>query len=120
MLCLVPTGSPQAFVAFFSILQSTAHFEWQPVSPHLANGVIVDYIISCRYQREGDWHWDRDTVSNSTFTYSLENLVAAAQYECFVTARNDVGEGPASTPILFATPAGEDIITWLCTLPLKI
>ncbi len=105
---IVPTGSPQAFVAFFSLLQSTAHFEWQPLSPHLANGVILEYIVSCRYQREGVWHWDRDTVSNLTFSYSLENLIAAAQYECSVSARNEIGEGPASTAILFATPAGEN------------
>ena len=105
----VPTGSPQAFVAFFSLLQSTAHFEWQSVSPHLANGVILNYIVSCRYMRNGDdWNLDiKDMVSNSTFTYSLQNLLSAAHYECSVAALNEVGEGPASTPILFSTPAGE-------------
>ncbi|XP_064388131.1 uncharacterized protein LOC135336300 isoform X2 [Halichondria panicea] len=103
----LPTGSPQAFVAFFSLLQSTAHFEWQSVSPHLANGVILNYIISCRYMRNGDdWNLDiKDMVSNSTFTYSLQNLLSAAHYECSVAALNEVGEGPASTPILFSTPA---------------
>ena len=46
-------------------------------------------------------------MDNSTFKYSVENLHAATQYECSVAARNEVGQGPDSTPILLITPAGE-------------
>ena len=105
----VPSGSPQAFIAFLTQLQSTAHFQWEPVSPHLTNGFITGYSISCRYQKDGLWKWLRETVDNSTFSFDLDSLIPATEYECAVAAENEIGQGPDSTPILFITPAGKQV-----------
>ena len=94
ILCFpAPTGLPQSF----TIIQRRARnmtFSWSPPAPTLRNGAITGYFLSCVPETGG-----RNTITmqyTAAGTFTLGGFTPAISYNCFISASNSLGRGPAA------------------------
>ena len=94
ILCFpAPTGLPQSF----TIIQRRARnmtFSWSPPAPTLRNGLISGYFRSCVPETGG-----RNTITmqyTAAGTFTLGGFTPATSYNCFISASNSQGRGPAA------------------------
>ena len=87
-----PTGLPQSFIIQRKTRNMT--FSWSPLSPAFRNGVITGYFLSCVPEVGGRSSISMQYTTAGTFT--LGGFTPATSYNCFVSASNGQGRGPAA------------------------
>ena len=90
---LAPTGPPEDF----TVTQPGARnmtFSWSPPALTLRNGVITGYSLSCVPEAGGGNTIFMQYSAAGTFTQ--EGFTPATSYNCFISASNSQGRGPAT------------------------
>ena len=86
--CIAPTGPPLSFTAE-QVGAGEISFSWQPPEPHLQNGVIIYYTITCTPSPLSPLP---AVIIAGSITFS--GFSPATSYNCSVTATNGAGSGP--------------------------
>ena len=83
-------------------------FSWSPLAPTLRNGAITGYSLSCVPDVGGGNTITVQYTAAGTFT--LGGFTPATSYNCFISASNSRGSGPAAYIINTTLEARE----WRC------
>lgn len=98
-LYLVPSGAPEDIRALYRD-DSSVTVSWQPVEPHLRNGIITMYQV--RYQDQ-DNPIDLQARNTSETNVLLEELKPGSKYYIQVIAFTSAGAGPTSHRMRYNT-----------------
>ena len=69
-------------------------FSWSPPAPTEHNGVITGYSLSC--VPEGGEENSITMQYTAAGTFTLGRFIPATSYNCFISASNSQGGGPAA------------------------
>lgn len=90
-----PEGAPQNVVVV-PLTRDSLNVSWQHPPPSTWNGNILGYII--QYRQQSMSSFQDKTVTYTTTSTVLDNLVKFTTYDIRIMAFNSIGDGPHSTP----------------------
>ena len=88
-----PSGLPESFTITQHSTRSVT-FSWSPPAPTLRNGVITAYFLSCVPEAGRGNSITMQYTTAGTFTQG--GFAPATSYNCFISASNSQGRGPAA------------------------
>ena len=107
-LTAAPTGVPLTVRARMTS-SSTAQVQWNSVDCLERNGPIQMYIVNYGIS-ESD---EIQTVTTTSTSLTLTNLVGGQEYNVQVAAENSVGVGPFSEPVVLVFSGKQSIVALL-------
>ena len=113
--CLVPIGPPRSCTSDLYTPDNAVDLQWEEPVLALQNGQITGYNLTC-YCDDPCANVTADlsaTQMSTTTSFIIVPVNPFTQYTCFLSAINEVGEGPATQCIFTTEEASKTICTGL-------